>query len=105
MPNIKAFLTHPVWHYSPTQIATLVKGDWNNELVPARDHRKLEELCAQQHEALAGCVKRLRIELATRNGEPEPVFDTPAPSRLENLKQIASAMENMEKYFASQKGK
>lgn len=60
---IKSFLLHPIWHYSPTKIATLVKADWNDEIVPVEHLKKVQKDFA---DLMAG--KTTVHDLAVKNG-------------------------------------
>jgi hypothetical protein len=43
LSRINAFIRHPVWHYTPSKIAALVKADWKDELVPMADYQKVRK--------------------------------------------------------------
>lgn len=52
--------------------------------------------------ALHGLIKRYQIALAEQNQADEPVFETPAPSRLDNIKAIGEALMIYEKTKATE---
>lgn len=64
LSRIKAFFMHPIWHYSPTKIAALVKADWNDELVPMADYEKVQKDFADLASGQVGI-----LDIAVRNGK------------------------------------
>lgn len=61
-----------------------------NTVVPTNFARALERAANALADALVGCAERLQITLVNR--EPMPKFDSPPPTKLENIKAIANAL-------------
>ena len=63
----------------------------------AKELQEHKEAIKLLHDALQGTIKRHRMSISVILQEPEPQFQTPAPSALENLHQITAAMSAYQK--------
>lgn len=84
--------------YSRTRYSDEVLAIEPSLLTAARRLLELEKVAEGLESALIGCRDRLRVVLADSIGDTMPDFATPPPSALNNIRNVAAALNAYTKY-------